>query len=91
MKDIAFTLAAIISATLIALFSLEKPTEPIYITHTVKSGDTLYDVCGNYASQYGDERSIQEIVFNVKKQNNIEAHIYPGEKIVIELMIAKAQ
>ena len=80
---------AVLVAVMIAFPPSAEQAQKIYVPVTVYSGDTLSGICSELAASYGDERDIREITYYVQKQNNKWGNIYPGDKLVVELLVAE--
>lgn len=55
-----------------------KKNEIIYI---VKPGDTLWSIAAKYCDNNTD---IMEEIHKIKMQNQIDGHLYIGQKLIIE-------
>lgn len=94
MKKYAIALSAIVlTALLLALYPSKANTEPLYVNHLVRHGDTLWSICKGYADYYGDRRSYEEIIYYARQQNNITncGNMQPGDKLVIELLVERGE
>lgn len=58
-----------------------QDVEEQYMKVTVSAGDSLWKISGQYSGQLSISK--KEFVKWVKKHNNIEDHIYPGDEIII--------
>ena len=77
-KYIIAAFLAVLTAIMIAFPpSVEPAKTTISVPVTVHTGDTLK----------GDTRDWREITYYAQKQNNKWDVIYPGDKLVIELVI----
>lgn len=57
-------------------------TEPAQeIVYTVQEGDTLWSIAEKHIS---DNENILEVIYNIKKDNDITSNIYPGQQIIIK-------
>lgn len=87
-KYIVAAFLAVLTAIMIAFPpSVEPAKTTISVPVTVHSGDTLKSICQELAAAYGDTRDWREITYYAQKQNNKWDVIYPGDKLVIELVI----
>lgn len=82
---------AILFAVMIAFPPEAEQHEKVYIEYTVHGGDTLNSICAPLAEAYGDERDLREITYYVQKHNNAWGDIYPGDKLVIELLVKRGE
>lgn len=77
-------IAILVLVFIVSILSENIPTtsansEPLYISHTVEAGQTLWSIAVHYRSD-ADPR---EIIYSVREINNISATIYPGQKILV--------
>ena len=86
MAIIAFVATVIV----LAVTFFQKPaTKTVQITHTVKAGDTLWDIAYNAREAYGDNRDIRHIIHEIQEINSSSPCIYPGQKLTINLEATK--
>lgn len=63
-------------------------------THSVRIGETLWDIGCYYLPQQDGTKDVWELIFNIRKANNINANttvLLPGQKLVIPLEIKKSK
>lgn len=91
MKKYAVAAFLIVLVAVMIAFppSAEPAKTTITVPVTVHTGDTLNSICSELAASYGDERDIREITYYVQKQNNKWGNIYPGDKLVVELLVER--
>lgn len=97
-KPLLFT-AALMSAALVAgaavdadnIYSRIFPeTRIVEYRREVKAGDTLWDICGEIAT---DKEDLRELVWQAKKDNRIRdvGNLQPGMLIVVRVEEARNQ
>lgn len=80
-------MAVILSATAF-LLQAGPATKTIHVPVTVQIGDTLNSICSPLAVKYGDVRKdLREIVYEVRQLNNVSDIIYPGDKLIVPLVV----
>lgn len=82
--------AIILAASAIAykISAEAAQTKTICIPVTVQAGDTLNSICGPLAIKYGDVRvDLREVTYGVQRHNNAWGNIYPGDKLIIPLVV----
>lgn len=85
LADIAVILTAIMIAFLL---QAEPATKTIHVPVTVRVGDTLNSICSPLAVEYGDVRKdLREIVYEVRQLNKVSDKIYPGDKLIVPLVV----
>lgn len=82
-------IAVILTAIMIAFPPGAEPaTKTIHVPVTVHTGDTLNSICGPLAVEYGDVREdLREIVYEVQRLDKLPDKIYPGDKLIIPLVV----
>lgn len=82
-------IAAVLLAIMIAFPPPAEPAiETIHVPVTVHTGDTLNNICSPLAVKYGDVRKdLREIVYEVRQLNKIPDKIYPGDKLILPLVV----
>lgn len=60
-------------------------------THSVRIGETLWDVACEYMPQQDGTKDIWELIFNIQQANNLDknAVLMPGQTLVIPLEVKK--
>lgn len=90
MKKYAIAAFLIILVAVMIVFPpTGEPAQKISVPVTVHTGDTLKSICQELAAAYGDTRDWREITYYAQKQNNKWDVIYPGDKLIIELVVEK--
>ena len=75
---------SLIFSILSGTFMSEAATDVSFVTYTVESGDTLWDIASEY--NYFD-KDVREVVYEIKKQNHLlNSEIIPGD--VLEIPVA---
>ena len=76
--SLAFILLAVTPLAISRAFVNTTTYETVY----VKSGDTVWQIAGKYATPKDD---VREIVFEIKRLNKLDnnAHVYPGQLLKI--------
>lgn len=76
-------LLLVISSSFAFILSIQNgnDVEDQYMKVTVSAGDSLWKISDQYSEQLSISK--KEFVNWVKKHNNIEEHIYPGDEIII--------
>ncbi|MCX7903248.1 MAG: LysM peptidoglycan-binding domain-containing protein [Caloramator sp.] len=69
----SFTIISIINRT------YASKEEKIFITYTVQVGDTLWKI----AKQTNPNEDPREVIYEIRKINNITPIIYPGQEILV--------
>lgn len=81
MKKIIFAALAIV------LIDAFQPMEDVSVKHTMENGEYLWNVVSDAMKETNDPRSIDEVVFETRKLNNLEngklATLKYGDTIVI--------
>ena len=76
----AIALALLVYAILQTIIpTTSANSEPLYISHTVEAGQTLWSIAVHYRSD-ADPR---EIIYSVREINEIGATIYPGQVVLV--------
>ena len=78
LTSVALALALLLTGAVVAQAeSAPEPTE--FTTHTVVSGDTLWDIAAQHAPEGAD---LRDVVFDVKRVNGLDSStIQPGQVI----------
>lgn len=85
IKSIALIVLIVIMGLLVSGFLdfVRGPeTEWIQKTYVVSEGDTLWDIAWK-VKQNGDSREAQEIVYELRQQNDLDKFIRPGDEVKI--------
>ena len=76
-----------IVATL-AMVAMEPATETTYAQHTVQTGETVWEIAGQYSDR--QVKPFNEFVFDIQQENNLAGrYIQPGDTLVIPLAVVK--
>ncbi|MGF7185947.1 LysM repeat protein [Desulfitispora alkaliphila] len=62
------------------VFALSSEKDSLTKTIVVKQGDTLWNIV---REQYPYSKDIRKNIYEVRKLNYIDQHIYPGQEIII--------
>ena len=91
IKSIALIVVIVITWLLVSGFLdfLKGPeTEWVQKTYIVSEGDTLWDIAQK-VKQNGDSREAQEIIYELRQQNDLEKFIRPGDEVKIWAEVLK--
>lgn len=60
-------------------------------THSVRIGETLWDIACDYMPQQDGTKDVQELIFNIRQANQLEVNavLEPGQKLIIPLEVKK--
>lgn len=76
-----------IVATL-AMVAMEPATETTYAQHTVQTGETVWEIAGQYSDR--QVKPFNEFVFDIQQENKLAGrYIQPGDTLVIPLAVVK--
>ncbi len=87
MKKIA--LLGIILALIMLLAPAETTT--VYVTRSIPAGGTMWNVVEDAMGEYGDSRTVDAVMYDVRKLNpSVDpGRIFPGQRIIIPLQVKK--
>lgn len=82
-KSLIFTVLLMATA-LLAGYAAEPEPQLISYKVTLRSGESVWDVCAKFASSKDD---VREVVYNALKENRINdpGNVQPGTEIVIRV------
>lgn len=77
-------LTAFISIVLLAGYAVQPPEKTVPYKVTLRSGESVWDVCAKVA---GSKDDVREVVYNTLKENRINdpGNVQPGTEIVIRV------
>lgn len=77
-------LTAFIAAVFLAGYAVQPPEKTVPYKVTLRSGESVWDVCAKVASSKDD---VQEVVYNALKENHISnpGNVQPGTELVIRV------
>lgn len=77
-------LTAFISIVLLAGYAVQPPEKTVPYKVTLRSGESVWDVCAKVASSKDD---VREVVYNTLKENHIKnpGNVQPGTELVIRV------
>lgn len=77
-------LTAFISIVLLAGYAVQPPEKTVPYKVTLRSGESVWDVCAKVASSKDD---VREVVYNTLKENHISnpGNVKPGTELVIRV------
>lgn len=82
-KPLIFTVLLMATA-LLAGYAAEPEPQLISYKVTLRSGESVWDVCAKFASSKDD---VREVVYNTLKENRIKnpGNVQPGTELVIRV------
>lgn len=88
MKKFILFAALVAAAVFVSGYSTTQLTV-VTRTHTVISGDTLWDIAWRYMPQQDGTRDVHELIYNIRRANGMErqALIAPGQVLIIPLEV----
>lgn len=77
-------LIAFTAVVLLAGYAVQPPEKTVPYKVTLRSGESVWDVCAKFASSKDD---VREVVYNALKENHISnpGNVQPGTEIVIRV------
>lgn len=68
----------------LAMVAMEPATETTYAQHTVQTGETVWEIAGQYAGQ--QVKPFNEFVYQIQADNKLAGrYIQPGDTLVIPM------
>ncbi len=83
LTSIAYLIVIVI--TLAALF-WPQPTRTVEKTYTVRIGETIWHIANDVKAQ-GDVREVDEIVWQIEKDNKVNKYVYPGDVLTVQMKL----
>lgn len=77
-------LTAFIAIVFLAGYAVQPPEKTVPYKVTIRSGESVWDVCAKVASSKDD---VREVVYNALKENHISnpGSVHPGTELVIRV------
>lgn len=77
-------LTAFIAAVFLAGYAVQPPEKTVPYKVTLRSGESVWDVCAKVASSKDD---VREVVYNALKENHISnpGNVQPGTELIIRV------
>lgn len=77
-------LIVFIAVVLLAGYAVQPPEKTVPYKVTIRSGESVWDVCAKVASSKDD---VREVVYNALKENHISnpGNVQPGTEIVVKV------
>lgn len=77
-------LVAFSAVVLLAGYAVQPPEKTVPYKVTIRSGESVWDVCAKVASSKDD---VREVVYNALKENHINnpGNVQPGTELVIRV------
>ena len=70
------------------IVAMEPATETVQIRHTVQTGETVWEIAGQYSDR--QVKPFNEFVFDIQQENRLAGrYIQPGDTLVIPLAVVK--
>lgn len=86
-------IAALVALAVVFLSGLcTQEYKTVYKTHVVMSGQTVWDIAGNYLHEQDKFPDVREFVHTIILENNIKGKfIHPGDVLIIPLNVKSSK